>query len=273
MYEVARSHIIREPGDKGLDALRIDLESYIYLYLAEHYGTMLQTHWETYLPPWESEHAFVLVERRAHPHFRFILQNIAWACPTMAVYIFCSDENRAFIETLLGDKVGHFHIIQAFQGPASREEGKQAYNNVLTDYRFYQCIQATYIMTVQMDTIFRKKLDTALFTGDYWGNPWRWQSAHAGGGGATIRRVVFMIELCQTHRPDPTLDLIEGVEDFWISSRTATYPDLAVRMQLMESIPAYDPYVLHQFWTFVGVYIDRPKEVVVDYWKHLLTIQ
>jgi hypothetical protein len=271
-YEVAKIESKKHDHMARLDIYRNVLEPYFYSYLVENYGTMLQEHWETYRPPLTSEHAFVIVERRAHPNFRFILQNMAWAAPHMAVYLFCSDENLAFIEAILGDKINSFHIIEAFQGDVSREEGKIGYNDVMTDYRFYESISATYILTIQMDNIIRRKIPASLFVGDYWGNPWAWRTHAAGGGGATVRRVVAMIELCKKHRPDPTID-VPPLEDAWIAERTTSFPDFSFRREhLMESIPANNPVILHQFWTFMDAYITTPRDNVVAYWTQLLTL-
>ena len=271
-YEVAKIESKKHDHTARLDIYRNVLEPYFYSHLTENYGNMLQEHWDSYRPPLTSEHAFVIVERRAHPNFRFILQNIAWAAPHMAVYIFCSDENLAFIEAILGDKINSFHIIEAFQGDVSREEGKIGYNDVMTDYRFYESISSRYILTIQMDNIIRRKIPASMFVGDYWGNPWAWRTHAAGGGGATVRRVAAMIELCKKHRPDPTID-VPPLEDAWIAERTHSFPDFEFRRaHLMESIPTNDPVILHQFWTFTDAYIVTPRDNVVTYWTHLLTL-
>jgi hypothetical protein len=197
---------------------------------------------------------------------------MAWAAPHMSVYLFCSDENLAFIEAILGDKINSFHIIEAFQGDVSREEGKSGYNDVMTDYRFYESISATYLLTIQMDNIIRRKIPASMFTGDYWGNPWAWRSHAAGGGGATVRRVAAMIELCKKHRPDPTID-VPPLEDAWIAERTLSFPDFEFRRaHLMESIPAVNPVILHQFWTFTDAYLIEPRDEVIKYWTQLLTL-
>jgi hypothetical protein len=39
----------------------------------------------------------MLVEGRIHQNMWFILRNMAWAGPEMAVYIFCSDQNYDYI--------------------------------------------------------------------------------------------------------------------------------------------------------------------------------
>jgi len=272
-YEVAKIEKTKHTDTtKRLDVYRNVLEPYFYSYVVENFGTMLQQFWETYQPPLESENCYVIVERRAHPNFRFILQNMAWAAPHMAVYIFCSDENRAFIDALLGDKVVHYHIFEVFNGDVSREEGKNGYNAIMTDYRFYQAMRSKYMLTIQMDNIIRRKIPSSMFIGDYWGNPWAWQTGTPGGGGATVRRIAAMIDMCKTHRPDPSVG-IPPLEDAWVAERTRVFPDFEFRRQhLMESIPVNDPVILHQFWTFTDAYLEMPRDEVVHYWKQLLTL-
>jgi len=271
-YEVAKIEQSKHSANERLDVYRNVLEPYFYMYLIEKYGAMLQGFWETYRPPLLSENAYVIVERRAHPNFRFVLQNMAWAAPHMSVYIFCSDENRAFIEAILGDKADSFHLIEVFQGEVSREEGKNGYNHIMTDYHFYESIMATYILTIQMDNIIRRKIPSSMFVGDYWGNPWAWRCEAAGGGGATVRRVQAMIEMCTTHRPDPTAG-VPPLEDAWVAERTSVFPPFAFRRaHLMESVPTDDPVILHQFWTFMDAYLQRPRDDVVQFLTHLLTI-
>ena len=273
IYEVIQIEKKKTPDTEILDKMRNVLEPYVYLYLIEKYGTMLHTFWEFYRPPGTSDNVFVIAERRAHPNFRFILQNIAWAGPDMAVYIYCSDENQAFIEAILGDKRDYYHIIPIFYGNPTKEEGKIGYNTLLTDYRFYQTIQAKYMLTVQMDNIIRKKINPSMFTGDYWGNPWGWDVDAAGGGGATIRNVSFMIELCRAHRPEPNIPFNEA-EDKWISDRVINYPDWLFRINyLMESIFTEDPSILHQFWTLGRDYLILPREKFIECWEKLLTIK
>ena len=82
-----------------LKTLRHGLEPYVYAHLEATYGQKLTEFWKSWIPPLRSAKAFVLVERRTHPNFWFVLRNMAWAGPNMAVYIFCSDENVNFIKT------------------------------------------------------------------------------------------------------------------------------------------------------------------------------
>ena len=269
MYEMIQTES-KDPNN--LDALRCSLEPFVYSYLLQKYGGMLQTFWESYLPPKKSDHVFLIAERRAHPNFLFILQNIAWAGPHMAVYIFCSEENQSFVKALLGNKCEYYHIIPIFTGNPTREEGKIAYNNLFTDYRFYQLIDATYMLTVQMDNFFRKKIDPAMFVGDYWGNPWSWSEGTAGGGGATVRRIAAMIDLCRVHRADPNVQF-DGTEDIWFSDRVTNYPDISFRCTyMMESVHVEDPYIVHQFWTFGNGYLVLDRDQFVECWAKIMMI-
>ena len=277
IYEVVKAEYDTRLPDmmQRLDRYRNVLEPYIYNYLIEHHSPVLNAFWATYNPPLSASRAFVLVERRPHPNFAFVLKNIAWAAPTNAIYIFCSDANLAFIKAILGSKLQYYNIIVSFQGIGTKEEGKADYNRFFTTaYSYMQMAPASYIVTVQMDTFFRRKLTDELYVGDYWGNPWAWKTDAAGGGGITVRRVHKMIELCERFQQTATLDN----EDSWISDRITDtggeFPPLTFRSKaIMESLPVMNPYSLHQFWTFLEQYMSMPKEQFTDYWSHLLSLE
>ena len=254
--------------------LRYILEPYIYNYLLVSYGGALDKFWQTYTPPKKADNAFVIVERRPHPNFWYILRNIAWAGPQMSVYIFCSDENEGFIRTLLGNKAEHFNIIPFFKGNIPREQAIQEYNNFYTDYRNYERIDAKYIMTVQMDIFIRRKLNMDMFISDYYGNPWAWNQEDPGGGGATVRRIAKMIEICRRWRPDPSIDC-PIPEDGWINEKIkecGEWPDKVIRgTTFMETLLINNPYVVHQTWSFTDVVLQEGPQVFLNLLRNLLT--
>jgi hypothetical protein len=255
-----------------LHAFRMELEPYIYHYLIEQYGLRLNTVWDSYTPPLKSDKAYVLVERRAHPNYPFILKMMAWAAPHLSVYLVCSDVNFEFIKMILGDKIGNFHIIVAYSGEADRDQGRTQYNQLLTDATLFEQIDAEYMVTMQMDVFLRRKLTDDLFCGDYWGPPWNWCPHRAGGGGATIRRVQKMIEICKTDREDPLAPCKEG-EDSWMSDRVQDFPPLAFRRaHIMESMPTEDPIIVHQFWTYLDNYHIEDVPQFTEMLKRILTI-
>ena len=271
-----RLHAAQEEiGQLQLDRLhsfRTELEPYIYHYLIEQYGLRLNAVWESYVPPLKSDKAYVLVERRAHPNYPFLLKMMAWAAPHLSVYLVCSDENFEFIKAILGDKIEHFNIIVAYSGEVDRDQGRAEYNQLLTDASFYEQIDAEYMVTMQMDVFLRRKLTDDLFCGDYWGAPWGWRQENAGGGGATIRRVQKMIEICKAERDDPLAPCKEG-EDSWIADRIQDFPSLDFRCaHIMESMPAEDPEIVHQFWTFLDNYDIQDRAQCTENMKRILTI-
>jgi hypothetical protein len=268
IYELKKSSTEKEL----LINLRTNIEPHIYNYLTVNYYSILQKAWETYAPPLTAKYAYVIVERRCHPNFDFILKNIAWANPNMSVYIFCSDVNEAYVLSLLGDKAKHVNIVQAFTDNVSRDQGWIEYNTLMATKDMYEIIDAEYIVTIQMDVFIRRPLTPEIFVGDYWGAPWKWNPKMAGGGGATIRKVSSMIELCtkNIYHGDP----FKESEDIWICERLeGTVPDLDFRaMNIMESVFVTNPVLVHQFWSFLGNCADKSFDELVDYLRTILTI-
>ena len=275
IIEVANRILLENKSEtETLDTLRIQLEPYIYHHLLSKYSSKFSEIWLNYIPPKHSNYAYVIVERRCHPNFEFILKNMAWANPNMSVYIFCSSENIDFIKTLLGSKkLPYFNIIQIFAKDQNREQGKKDYNNLLTSKQFYTYIEAEYILTIQMDVFIRQPIPDSIFCGHYWGAPWGWKSEFPGGGGATIRKISTMREISRDSG-DPE---INTSEDGWMCEKimkSYQYPSLEFRANhIMESIPVNNPIVIHQFWTFYASYVyTMDKATILGYWNKFLTI-
>jgi hypothetical protein len=245
----------------ALHKARCDLEPYVYNYLESNYGNQLTEFWKTHQFPEISMYAWVIVERRCHPNWWFVLRNIAWAGPHMSLYIFCSDENIEFLKSLLGEKAANVHLLPVFRGFATRDEGVHQMCKLMTHPEFYKLINAEYILTFQTDCFFRKKVPQGVFVGDYYGAPWGWSPEEMGGGGVTVRNVQRMIELC-SKEPLP-----EGIaEDGWISGLVKKYggnvPSDQIRFNAFcENFLSPDPIGVHQFWTFLHNFkMDEPEK-------------
>lgn len=258
--------------------LRNRLEPYIYNYLTVHNYGALDKAWASYSPPLSSKHVFAIIERRCHPNFDFVLKNLAWANPNMALYIFCSDENENFIYSLLGDKAKNVTIVQAFTGNVSVQEGRDDYNRLLTSPWMYDCFEdAEYVLTVQMDVFIRRPVTPEIFVGDYWGPPWKWASERGGGGGSTVRKISSMREICSAASVADGDPVKEG-EDSWMSNMIVkkgyTLPDLDFRaMHIMESIYVTNPVVVHQFWSYIDSILDASHEEAVAFLTRILTFE
>jgi hypothetical protein len=274
IVEIIRSELKGGPLEltTRMPYLRNRLEPYIYNYLAMNYYPMLNEAWKSYAPPLNSKHIYAIIERRCHPNFDFILKNIAWANPNMAVYIFCSDVNESYIYSLLGDKIANVSIVQAFNGTGSVQEGIDDYNRLLTSKSFYECFaeDVEYVLTIQMDVFIRRPIKPEIFVGDYWGAPWMWNPQKGGSGGSTIRKISKMLEICSK---EFDADPVKQGEDHWFSERIKDLPPLAFRSKtIMESIYITDPVIVHQFWTYIDNILDYPHDTALSFLKDILTI-
>lgn len=288
MYSKLKEHIListnksnkdemhRYQSNEMLISLRTDLEPFIYQYLSQKYGPALEEFWETYIPPKKSTIAFVILEPRIHPNFKFILQNIAWANPGASIYIFCSDLNYFFIESILGDKLDSFHVVQYIQDIKSKEEGYSFYNSTLIEKDIYTKIDAEYMITVQMDTFFRRQFTNELCVGSYWGSPWMWAKENPGGGGVTVRNIKVMRKILPKTFPGEIPQDMR--EDGWIGNEILRlgleYPPFPFRRDmLMENIAADNPIAVHQFWTFLSNFNPLEQDEFIQYIHSLLTLQ
>jgi hypothetical protein len=257
---------------------RLLFEPYIFNYLLLKYGNFLDNFWKDYLPPKKADKAFVIVERRCHPNFWFVLRNIAWARPDMSVYIFCSKDNINYIIGLLGDKINNFNIILAFKDDIPEDKAMPEYNYLLANHRFYEVIEAEWILNVQMDVFLRRKIPDSIFIGTYWGYPFGWRPEYAGGGGTSIRNVKKIHEICKADRSNTQIE--DGfIEDVYFCEKMLELnefiPSFEFRREyLMENVPSNNPYVVHQFWTYIDSYaniLDTPEFAM--YLNKLLSLE
>jgi hypothetical protein len=236
---------------------RTQLEPYVFNYLNITYGKQLDEFWQTHQFPKRAEHAFVIVERRCHPNWWFVLRNIAWAAPHFSLYIFCSDLNYDFIRVILGDKADNVHITKWFKGNVDRQKAFHEYNITFQIASFYKLIDAEYIINFQMDSYFLQKIPDWIFTGVYYGSPWGWDSNRAGNGGLAVRNIPKIIELCEKEIKNALSDC---GEDVYISDAIVKHgfeiPPLDFRVKVFqENFPTpYTPIGTHQFWTYLHNY-------------------
>jgi len=239
---------------ESLHYFRVQLEPYIFNYLIHQYGHTLDEFWKTHQFPKKSKYAFVIVERRIHPNWWFVLRNIAWAAPHFSLYIFCSDLNYNFIKTILGDKADNVHIRVWFKGLADKNTGFHEYNITFQMPQFYDLLDAEYIINFQMDSYFLQKIPDWIFTGTYYGSPWAWDPFRAGNGGLAIRHPKRLSELC---KKDILNCMSNEGEDTHISDILSKYgydiPEISFRQKVFqENCPTeFNPIGTHQFWTYI----------------------
>lgn len=266
---------IKKWNETTLDYFRNQLEPYVFQYLQHKYGSTFDAFWKTHTFPKKSKYALVIVERRCHPNWWFILRNIAWAAPYCSLYIFCSDLNIDVIRSYLGDKAENVNIIPWFQGNVSREEGKAQTNITFKLQHFYEIIDAEYMLRFEMDTYFLQKVPTDIFAGDFYGAPWGWAQDKPGGGGLTVRNIAAMIDICNKEKEN----INPHGEDDWIGHAIVKHgysvPSFDFRRQIfLENMLSYvHPIGIHQFWTFINNFGIENRQEFKKNIKALLTLQ
>jgi hypothetical protein len=253
---------------------RMQLEPYVFNYLNHTYGKKLDKFWKTHTFPKKADRAFVIVERRIHPNWWFVLRNIAWAAPHFSLYIFCSDLNYNFIKSILGEKADNV-LINCFKGNPGRDDAFKEYNITLKLPAFYKQIDAEYCIIFQMDSYFLQKIPDWIFTGVYFGSPWCWNPTMGGNGGLTVRNIKSMIDICEKE-----IDIIKNNEgeDWHFSKMIEKYnhslPSLEFRQSVFqENYPTrFNPIGTHQFWTYLSNYNIGSKSEFTSHFKKLLTI-
>ena len=283
MWHITQNELKANGGSSvGLSNLRNKLEPFVFNSLEQMYGSKLTEFWKTYLPPKKAKRAFMVAEGRIHPNFWFILRNIAWAGPDMAVYIFCSDQNYDYIMSLLGDKAPHFNVIVTFKGDPPKEKAIQEFINFYANWKIWEMMDTEYSIIVQMDNYFRKRLDDCLFKYDYYACRWAWKLEEPGGALA-ICRVSKMIEILKENRPNLDIDCPIPSDVFitQIIKINGTYPPFLENVEnLMESLQQLytpegkiiiiDPYAVHQPWTFSYTFSQEEFRL---FWRELLIIR
>lgn len=272
--QMIKNNDVNKSEKDTLHFFRVQLEPYIFNYLIHAYGQKLEEHWKYHVFPKTSNRAFVIVERRIHSNWWFVLRNIAWAGPNMSLYIFCSDINYEFIKSVLGDKADNVHIRIWFKGVADRETGFNEYNITFKMPHFYRLIDADYFINFQMDSYFLQKIPDWIFTGIYYGSPWHWSKERAGNGGLAVRNTKKLAELCEKE----IQRIYDGrAEDDFISDAVLflnSNPPFEFRVRVFqENYPSpYVPIGTHQFWTYLINYNMADRAFFSEEIKKLVTI-
>ncbi len=270
--QIACKEDVNKVRSELLRKLRVQLEPFVYNYLIQTYGRQLDDFWQKHSFPKKAEHAWVLVERRIHPNFWFVLRNLAWAGPNMSLYIFCSDYNISFLKELLGAKAEQVHLIPVFKGEGAFQEATDDYQVIFKKAEFYKMIDAEYMLKIELDCFLRRAIPPEIFVGDFYGAPWIWAPEKAGGGGLNVRRVAALAELCEKLRDYNTVP-----EDGWLGAKLTelgyVIPPLELRRHVFsENYPVHNPVGVHQFWTFLLHFnLDNKEQFKMDV-GHYLTL-
>lgn len=248
---------------ENLHKKRLVIEDRIYSILKSKYMLKLKEFWSTYTVPRQSDRCIVIVERRIHPNLEFILYNAAYFARGWSIAIVCSDVNVDYIKGILGHNLEQVHLIQMFKGNPNPDVGKNEYNYLLQESRFYSALPSENLLMMEMDTYLRKPIPDTIFQYDYVAAPYAWDETMSGGG-LSFRKRSKMLEICSTYR------YRESAQDVYASKGMnmigASVPSFEESLEYFcESCLYEDPIGLHQWWTFFSLNIQEDDYVYMQY--------
>lgn len=245
---------------------RMALEPLIFGALTKKYGSFLQKFWNNHTVPVNNKR-IVIVERRNHPNFTFVLHNSAYYGADWGITVICSDENMEYCKQIIGDKPT-VAVIPMFKGIGTPEEGKKEYNELLQNETFYSLFGEEYLCIVEMDCYFRRKIPDWVFQFDLVGCPYFWNKEMAGGG-LSFRNRKAMIEICRSFPEKMEAQdvyLWKGAQK--LGMKLPSYEEAS--RQLTESVFSLNPFGVHQWWTF---FFPNELEDCELYFEELTTLR
>ncbi len=222
---------------------------------------IFDNNFECYEFPKDSSNGLVIVETRKDKRFEIVLKNIAYYVPNWKLHIFHSDDNKEFIENILGKQCENvvFHKL------AIAINSNQDYNFVLKDKGFWKKLQEHQrVLIFQTDSLmFRFGIEQFL-TYDYVGAVWPWWKKRfntvdkmGGNGGFSLRNVNKMIEIIEKHSETSIDDMPDYQnEDVFFSyhlfhDKNAILPNWNIAMRFAsESFLCKHSLGVHQAWKF-----------------------
>jgi len=199
----------------------------------------------------KSQRALVIVEPRIHKELPFVIHNFVYFSKGWSLYIFHSNENKKYIDTIIDDSF--CNKIEICSGNLNIKD----YNLLLTSKWFYDKIDAEYILIFQCDTFIRKVLDNSFFDYDYIGAPWKHiKKAHGGNGGLSLRKKSVMLEIINTKSYTDFPYTPTFSEDGYFSSylqilrKKVPEPSIAKTFSV-ETVYYEDPFGVHAYWKYL----------------------
>lgn len=233
---------------------RVKLEPLVFDILKIRYYSIYDEYWKNNSIPYNSDKSIILVERRIHENLAFILRNIFYYTRDWAITIICSDINYEYIKTILTNNVANVHIRPLLKGNPERDEARKEYNNLLMNSDFYEELPFEHLFFMEMDTYFRRSIDTSIFHYDFVGGFYAWDKSSCGGG-MNYRKRSVMIDICEKYKSDTPMQdcyALEGIKT--LNYKIPTFEDGLNFIN--ESCYGINPFGLHQWWSFYTIQAD-----------------
>ena len=229
---------------------RTVFEVNVFSYLKSYYGSLLNSFWDTYTVPRESDRTLIFVERRRQPNLEFCIKNAAYFARGYAIHIFCSDANLDFIKEICGKQLVNIHVHVCFKGFGTPTEGKIEYNELLKRREFWAGFKEEHLITFETDCYLIKPIPESIYEYDYVASKWAWLPNEPGGGGLSYRKRSLMLEITEKFQPS-----FDPWQDGFVNYAIKTLPDCKVptlelaNNYFVESCCITEKTVgMHQWW-------------------------
>lgn len=202
-------------------------------------------HRTTWVPHGRSDFSAVLIEFRDHPWMEGVLNNMAsvYGDKNVSLVIVHGIDNCESVRRITR---GWEHVA-LIRLPVNNID-IEGYNNLLTDYKFWEMFKSKMVLIFQTDTLIRKPIDKEFFSYDYVGSPWSFHmegTKGVGNGGWSLRNVSTMKSICREHNRGNLY------EDVFFSRHCYSIPTLEVARRFgVETLYYPDPCGLHKPYAY-----------------------
>lgn len=223
--------------------------------------TVFNANFEKTKFPKTSKNGLVIVENRCDERLAFVIKNMAYYIPNWKLHIFHSEENKAFIQEILGKHKATVVLHQLKYDIKTNQD----YNKVLLDINFWEELKEhERVLIFQTDTMMLQSGIEDFLHYDYVGAPWKWWFRHfktynriGGNGGFSLRKVSKMKEIIHKYKGTEKIDIPEyHNEDVFFSyhlyhDKEAVLPNWNTSMLFSsEAIMCAKTLAIHQAWKF-----------------------
>ncbi len=234
-------------GDQPTHRCRELLEPIVFQHMRETYLPRLREWWSTHVIPADAKRSIVVYETRNHEQLEFLILNLCYFAPDWALTVYCSEENYTFVKEIVGVKGATIRIHRPAEGDYASERNE--YNAVLTSRQFWKGLtHFEHVLLAEVDSYLVRPLSTItdLDDYDYSASKWIWNTAAPGGGGISLRRVSYMLQLCD-------VGITVSMQDVWVSEAIQQIGG-SVGSHFSESVLLEEPIGVHQWWSFYFQY-------------------
>jgi hypothetical protein len=215
-----------------------------------NYLTAFETNYQNTNVPKVSQYACAIIEPRLHSYLEVVIKNMIYFLPGWSVYVFHSKENEEFVHDILkGHNKNNINLIPISEGNITVEE----YNQWLANPKFYQMINAKFVLIFQTDSYLRRfGMESYIKENyDYIGAPWghiSW-THQVGNGGLSLRKVDTMIRITNKHPWNGKAEDIYFQHAFVKEGLQMPnkYSDI-MRSFSVETIMNSNPVGVHKYW-------------------------